>query len=135
MMPPQPQDIPVMTDPPTPENIAGQVSPQFLEDAQVLGDPSIFDASAIAAFSQPRALQEIFKNYAPVLDNALDKLGRALVLIYTQSRDIRDKLGDEALRTLEQKTRNVFREMGATLRLFSEHGEQVDDSGADSALL
>ena len=134
-MQPQPQDIPVMTEPPTPETIAGQVSPQFLQDAQVLGDPSVFDAAAIAAFSQPRALQEIFKNYAPVLDNAVDKLGRALILIYTQHRDIRDKLGDEALRTLEMKTRNVFREMGATLRLFTEHGEQVDDSGADSTLL
>ena len=120
---------PVMPQAPTPDTLAQQVNPTFLNDAALLGDPQVFDAAAVAAFARPKALREIFQNYAPSLDGAVDKLGRALLLLYTQTRDVREKIGDEAHRDLEQRVRDVFRSLGDTLSLLREHGDQLAPDG------
>jgi len=120
---------PVMPQAPTPDTLAQQVNPTFLNDAALLGDPQVFDAAAVAAFARPKALREIFQNYAPSLDGAVDKLGRALLLLYTQTRDVREKIGDEAHRDLEQRVRDVFRSLGDTLILLREHGDQLAPDG------
>jgi hypothetical protein len=119
----------MMQEPPTPDTIAQQINPQFLNDAALLADPHVFDAAAVATFAKPRALREIFLNYAPTLDNALDKMGRSLLLLYTQTRDIREKIGDEAQRDLEEKIRNTFKGLGESLILIQQSGEQLQKAG------
>lgn len=136
-MPPAPPQVPLdaygqppmMTEAPTPENIAEQINPKFLNDASLLGDLQVFDAAAIATLAKPRALREIFQNYAPALDVALDKLGRALILLYTQTRDIRTRLGDEAHQDMVERTRDVFQGLGALILKLREHGDQLTPSG------
>jgi hypothetical protein len=118
-----------MDQSPTPETLAQQVNPAFLNDAALLGDTQVFDAAAVAAFAKPKALREILQNYAPTLDGAVDKLGRALLLLYTQTRDVRDKIGDDAHRDLEQRVRDVFRALGDALILLREHGDQLSSPG------
>jgi hypothetical protein len=114
-----------MTEAPSPETIAGQISPAFLNDAAMLGDPQVFDAAAVATFAKPKAVAEIFQNYGATLDEALDKLGRSLLLIYTQTRDIRSKLGDEAHRVMEQRIRDVFQGLGSALTLLNRNSTQL----------
>lgn len=120
---------PVMTQSPSAESLAGQISPQFMNDAALLGDPQVFDAAAVATFAKPKALREILQNYAPSLDTAVDKLGRSLLLLYTQTRDIRERIGDDAHRDLEQRVRDVFRSLGDVLLLLQEHGDQISPNG------
>lgn len=124
---------PTMTQAPTPDTIAQQVNPAFLNDAALLGDPQVFDAAAVASFAKPKALREILQNYAPTLDAAVDKLGRALLLLYTQTRDVREKIGDDAQRDLEQRVRDVFRALGDSLLLLKEHGDQMSPDGLRSS--
>lgn len=125
---PPPPPPPVMSETPTPDTIANQISPAFLNDAAVLNDPQVFDAAAVATFAKPKALAEIFQNYGASLEDALDKLGRSLLLVYTQTRDIRAKLGDEAHRLLEQRIRDVFQGMGSALILLNNSSSQLSPS-------
>lgn len=125
--PPAPPPQPVMTEPPTAETIGNSIDPKFLQDAALLGDPKVFDAAAVAALAKPRALREIFRNYSPTLDAALDKLGRTLILLYTQARELRDRMGDEAYQLMEQRVRDTFRVMGDSLILMEEHTSHLPD--------
>lgn len=120
---------PVMTDSPTADTLAQQISPAFLQDAKLLGDPQVFDAAAVATFAKSKALREIFQNYAPTLDNAVDKLGRALLLLYTQTREIREQIGDEGHKQLEEKIRDVFRSLGESVILLEQYGDQLSPEG------
>ena len=124
-----PPPPPVMPDSPSPDTIAQQISPAFLQDAKLLGDPQIFDAAAVATFAKSKALREIFQNYAPTLDNAVDKLGRALLLLYTQTREIREQIGDEGHKQLEEKVRDVFRSLGEAVILLEQYGDQLSPEG------
>ncbi len=130
MMAPPPPPQPVMSESPTPETIANMIDPKFLQDASLLGDPRVFDAAAVASLAKPRALREIFRNYAPTLDAALDKLGRTLILLYTQATELRDKMGDEAYQRIEQQTRDTFRVLGDTLITLEEHGAHIPDGNS-----
>ncbi len=130
MMPPPPPPQPVMSESPTPETIANMIDPKFLQDASLLGDPRVFDAAAVASLAKPRALREIFRNYAPTLDAALDKLGRTLILLYTQATELRDTMGDEAYQRIEQQTRDTFRVLGDTLITLEEHGAHIPDGNS-----
>lgn len=127
MQPGAPPPQPVMDQSPTPETLAQNINPAFLQDAALLGDPQVFDASAVATFVKPRALREIFQNYAPTFDAAVDKLGRALLLTYTQARQLRESLGEEGYRLLEQRIRDVFRALGDALTLLHEFNEHLPD--------
>lgn len=130
MMAPPPPPQPVMSESPTPETIANMIDPKFLQDASLLGDPRVFDAAAVASLAKPRALREIFRNYAPTLDAALDKLGRTLILLYTQATELRDTMGDEAYQRIEQQTRDTFRVLGDTLITLEEHGAHIPDGNS-----
>jgi hypothetical protein len=47
------------------------------------------------------------------------------LLIYTQTRDIRSKLGDEAHRVMEQRIRDVFQGLGSALTLLNRNSTQL----------
>lgn len=126
---PQAPPMSIMEQAPTPDTIAQQINPAFLNDAALMNDPQVFDAAAVASFAKPKALREILQNYAPSLDQAVDKLGRTLLLLYTQTRDVREKIGDDAHRDLEQRVRDVFRAMGDALLTLKEHGDQMTPTG------
>lgn len=128
MQAPPPQ--PVMSETPTADTIANMIDPKFLQDASLLGDPRVFDAAAVASLAKPRALREIFRNYAPTLDAALDKLGRTLILLYTQASELRDTMGDEAYQRIEQQARDTFRVLGDTLITLEEHGAHIPDGNS-----
>ena len=125
--PPPPQ--PVMPQEPNPTQYAEQVSPQFQEQAAQLDQEGVFDAASVASLANVRSIRSLLQNYTPTLDNALDRLGRTLLLLYVKSKQIRERIGEEAYTSLEEQVRDVFRMMGDALLALEQYGDQMLPSG------
>jgi peptidoglycan/xylan/chitin deacetylase (PgdA/CDA1 family) len=121
--PPPPQ--PVMPSEPNPAQYAEQVSPQFQQEAAQLDQDGVFDAASVASLANVRSIRSLLQNYTPTLDNALDRLGRTLLLLYVKSKQIRDRIGEEAYTALEQVVRDVFRMLGDALMSLEQYGDQM----------
>jgi hypothetical protein len=125
MMQPQQPPQPVMPRDPNPALFEQEVSPQFLGEAAQLGHEGVFDASAVASLANVRSIRDILQNYAPTLDNAMDRLGRTLLLIYIKSKTIKERIGDEAYVQFEQNLQDVFHQMGDALMAIEQYGSQL----------
>jgi hypothetical protein len=99
----------------TADNIEQGVNPQFLDSAAQLADQNVFDAAAVSSLAQNPGVLEQTQTYTPVLDKALDNLGRLLLLFYMKEDDIKQSIGQEDYQATEQKLRDVFRGMGESL--------------------
>jgi hypothetical protein len=130
---PAPMPQPVMPKEPNPALFAEQVAPQFLDQAMELDQDGVFDASAVASLANVRSIRALLQNYTPSLDNALDRLGRTLLLLYVKSKQIRERIGEEAYISLEQVVRDVFRMLGAAVLSLEQYGDQLLPAGARSA--
>jgi len=131
--PPPPPPQPVMPKEPNPALFAEQVAPQFLDQAMELDQAGVFDASAVASLANVRSIRDLLQNYTPSLDNALDRLGRTLLLLYVKSKQIRERIGEEAFTSLEQVVRDVFRMLGDAVLSLEQYGDQLLPAGARSA--
>jgi len=131
--PPPPPPQPVMPKEPNPSLFAEQVAPQFLDQAMQLDQDGVFDASAVASLANVRSIRDLLQNYTPALDNALDRLGRTLLLIYVKSRQFRERIGEEAYTSLEQVVRDVFRMLGDAVLSLEQYGDQLLPAGARAA--
>jgi len=133
MMQGQPPPQPVMPKEPNPALFSEQIAPQFLNQAMELDQDGVFDASAVASLANVRSIRDLLQNYTPSLDNALDRLGRTLLLLYVKSKQIRERIGEEAYTSLEQVVRDVFRMLGDAVLSLEQYGDQLLPSGARSA--
>ena len=124
-MQPPPPPQPVMPSEPNPAQYAEQVSPQFQQEAAQLDQDGVFDAASVASLANVRSIRSLLQNYVPTLDNALDRLGRTLLLLYVKSKQIRDRIGEEAYTALEQVVRDVFRMLGDALMSIEQYGDQM----------
>ena len=106
---------PVMTTPPTPDTIAQQINPDFLNDAADLAQAHVFDAAAVASLAKQKQIGALIENYRPTFDRALDNLGRTLLLLRLQANEIKGQIGSDSYADLLQKVRDVFRGLGDTL--------------------
>ncbi len=129
----QPPPQPVMPKEPNPALFSEQVAPQFLDQAMQLEQDGVFDASAVASLANVRSIRDLLQNYTPSLDNALDRLGRTLLLLYVKSKQIRERIGEEAYTSLEQVVRDVFRMLGDAVMSLEQYGDQLLPAGARSA--
>jgi hypothetical protein len=129
MQPPPPPPQPVMPAEPNPAQYAEQVSPQFQQEAAQLDQDGVFDAASVASLANVRSIRSLLQNYTPTLDNALDRLGRTLLLLYVKSKQIRDRIGEEAYTSLEQLVRDVFRMLGDALMSLEQYGDQMLPAG------
>jgi len=130
---PAPMPQPVMPKEPNPALFGEQVAPQFLDQAMQLEQDGVFDASAVASLANVRSIRDLLQNYTPSLDNALDRLGRTLLLLYVKSKQIRERIGEEAYTSLEQVVRDVFRMLGDAVLSLEQYGDQLLPAGARSA--
>lgn len=121
-MPPPPP--PVMTESPTPENIASQISPAFLDQAGQLEDAQVFDAVAVASLAKQRGIAELVESYRPTLDRALDNLGRTLLLLRIQESDVKLQIGDQGYDELCQNVEDVFHGLGDALLKINQTADQ-----------
>jgi hypothetical protein len=116
---------PVMTKEPNPTLFAEQIAPQFLDQAIELDQDGVFDVAAVASLANVRSIRSLLQNYLPSLDNALDRLGRTLLLLYIKSKQIRERIGEEAYITMEQVVRDVFRMLGDAILTLEQYGDQL----------
>jgi len=101
-----------MTEEPSPDNIEGQINPQFLESAAQLNDDNVFDAAAVASIAQQKNLGSLTQSYTPSLEKALDNLGRILLLFYVNESELKESMGQDAYNDTEEKLRDTFRGLG-----------------------
>lgn len=99
----------------TADNVYNSINPQFLQNAADLDQAHVFDAAAIASLSGNRRIFDLTKNYIPVIERALDNLGRILLLFYMKETLITKQVGNEEYAVAEQKIQDVFRGLGDAL--------------------
>jgi len=112
-MPPPPAMM--SHDATTPEEIAAQVNPQFMEQAGELQDQGAFDAAALASLAQAPAVRDLVGAYVPNLERALDNLGRIMLTLYLDEGQIKSDIGDETYVHLEDNLRSTFKGLGELL--------------------
>lgn len=99
----------------TADNVYNSINPQFLQNAADLDQAHVFDAAAIASLSGNRRIFDLTKNYLPIIERALDNLGRVLLLFYMKENLITKQVGNEEYAVAEQKIQDVFRGLGDAL--------------------
>jgi hypothetical protein len=86
--------------------------------AQVAGDlkaPELFEATAIGALANNSELEGIISKYTPTLEDAIDHLGRILLVMWINESKLKTEMGDEDFSKLESKIMTVFKNLGALL--------------------
>jgi hypothetical protein len=100
------------TESPSSAEMPQQINPQFLEQAGGLNDAGAFDAAALATMAQSPGFRDMVVDYVPTLERALDNLGRTLLTLWIQEREIKEQLGDETFGDMEDNLRAVFEGLG-----------------------
>jgi len=100
------------TESPSSAEMPQQINPQFLEQAGGLEDAGAFDAAALATMAQSPGFRDMVVDYVPTLERALDNLGRTLLTLWIQEREIKEQLGDETFGDMEDNLRAVFEGLG-----------------------
>lgn len=104
-----------------PEALAGQVNPQFMEQAGELNDAGVFDAAALASMAQAPQLRDLASVYLPNLEQALDNIGRVLLTLWMSETQIRGDIGTQAFVKLEDNLRSTFKNLGELVLKLSQN--------------
>jgi hypothetical protein len=124
--PPPPPPNPVMNEGSmSPEMIAGQINPELAQQAGELNDEGVFDTAAIAMLAAAPVLQDIVASYIPNLEKSLDNLGRILLTLWMKEEDTKEAVGDEAFIAMEEKLRNVFKNLGDAIISINQNAVNV----------
>ena len=110
-----PPEQPMPEQGPTSMEMANSAAPGMEQGAQLaqkLEDPSIFEATAIGNLSDNTNLRDVVVDYMPVLEDALDKLGRTLFVMWLEEDKVREELGEEDYIDLEKRILTVFDNLG-----------------------
>lgn len=117
---------PIMTNEPSPDNIAQQINPSFLGDAAKMMDDGVFDAAAVASLAQQSDLRALTQGYIPTFRDALDNLGRVLLLLRIHKANIvNEQLGNDAADEVLQRTRDTFNGLGDVLIKIDQSASQL----------
>jgi len=76
------------------------------------GQQQVFDSAAIGTLSNTYDTSHVLDTYLPVLEDALDRLGRILFLFYWKNEDFARRYGDQDITALEDQLRSVFKSFG-----------------------
>lgn len=83
-----------------------------IKKAMGTGDPQAVEATIITEFAQDPNMYETVETYLPDIKEAVDKLGRAILLFRINSEKISDDLQSEELSNLMTSLRNTFKTLG-----------------------
>lgn len=118
------------TEEPSAMEIQNQVNPQFLQDSAQFADQGAFDAGAISSLTQDPSLRSIGSQYAANFEDSLDDLGRTLLTLYMQEKDLKEQLGDEAFSKLETELRDTFSNLGNLVFSLTHNTAMLSDAQA-----
>jgi hypothetical protein len=106
----------------TPDKVQQQVNPNFVDQAAAMNDQGVMDAGAIAMLSSAPVFQDITSAYIPQLEKSLDSIGRILLTLWIKERETKQGVGDEAFVQLEDRMRNLFKNMGELVLQLNRYG-------------
>jgi hypothetical protein len=94
-----------------------------MQNAAGLDDPDAFEATsigALGAMSQDSNLKSSLADYIPVLEEALDNLGRMIMALWMNEDKFREDMGDEDFAELEEKLTTVFDNLGTLVLMINQ---------------
>jgi hypothetical protein len=131
---PQPPPPPPMMDQEStsPEMIAQQINPGMVDQAEDFQSRGLFDAAAVGMLAEAPLLQEIVSTYVPNLEKAIDNLGRILTTLWMKEDETKNAIGDEMFIKLEEKLRNVFKNLGEIVLDLSHNATSLEPGTAEA---
>jgi len=96
----------------TPDNIASQINPQFLDQVGQLQSDDVFDAAAVASLAQTPMMKDLVSQYIPNLEKAIDNLGRVILTLWMQESELKQEIGEDTFSNLEDNLRITFKNLG-----------------------
>lgn len=97
------------------KNALGPGSRQAVFDAAQTNDAQITEAAIISELLQVPDMFEQIAEYTPDIEEAVDKLGRALFLTRVNVNVLADNIAPDQVMTFMSSIKNVFRNLGETL--------------------
>jgi len=82
------------------------------ENAASIGQRQVFDHAAIGSLSRLYDIDSYLDSVSPILDKAIDALGRVLFLYHWQSEAFEERYGSESVIDLGDALSNVFKQLG-----------------------
>ena len=131
--PQPPPPPPVMDQEATsPEMIAQQINPGMIDQAEEFQNRGLFDAAAVGMLAEAPLLQEIVATYVPNLEKAIDNLGRILTALWMKEDETKKAIGDDMFIKLEEKLRNVFKNLGEIVLDLSHNATSIEPGTAEA---
>ncbi len=107
---------------------ASHFNVELIKEAAATKDPQVIEASIMSELLKDPAMGETISSYLPIIDEALDKLGRSILLLRVNNESMLDKVSPEEYSSLVAALRNTYKLLGEnkiTLeQLVTDGGEQ-----------
>ena len=99
---------------------------RLAEDAAAAGQRHVFDQAAIGGLVKVFDTANIVDSYIPDFMDTIDRLGRILFLFYWKHEDFNQRYGSDDVVQMEDRLRNVFKQMGELTLQLKEKAVQKD---------
>lgn len=84
----------------------------LIKEAAATKDKQIVEASVMSEILKDPAMGETISSYMPIIDEALDKLGRTILLLRINNENMLDKISPEEYSKLISALRNTYKLLG-----------------------
>lgn len=88
------------------------MSTDIIKEAAVTGDSQIVEASVMSEILKDPAMGETISSYLPIIEEAIDKLGRVLLLLRVKNTEMLERMSPEGYAALTAALRNTYRMLG-----------------------
>lgn len=99
---------------------------RLAEEAAAAGQRHVFDQAAIGGLVKVFDTANIVDSYIPDFMDTIDRLGRILFLFYWKHEDFNQRYGSDDVVQMEDRLRNVFKQMGELTLQLKEKAVQKD---------
>ena len=85
---------------------------RLAEEAAAAGQRHVFDQAAIGGLAKVYDTASVVDSYIPDFMDTIDRIGRILFLFYWKHEDFNQRYGNDDMVQMEDRLRNVFKNMG-----------------------
>lgn len=99
---------------------------RLAEEAAAAGQRHVFDQAAIGGLAKVYDTANVVDSYIPDFMDTIDRLGRILFLFYWKHEDFNQRYGSDDVVQMEDRLRNVFKQLGELTLQLKEKAVQKD---------
>ena len=99
---------------------------RLAEEAAAAGQRHVFDQAAIGGLAKVYDTASVVDSYIPDFMDTVDRLGRILFLFYWKHEDFNQRYGSDDMVQMEDRIRNVFKQLGELTLSLKEKAVQKD---------